>query len=52
MIIKYGSYYISWYNLSTYEFGVDEIDRAYNFSDSEWEKVASELDLKCYEVER
>lgn len=53
MIVKYGNFYITWYNLKTLEFGVSDKERAMWFdSEKQANDIMSELGLQNYTVER
>lgn len=51
MVIKYGSFYISWVNLKEYEFGVDEKHKAGQFTHTQIEQIVTTLGLHNYQVE-
>jgi len=52
MYIKYGRFYISWYNCTTFEFGVDTKDKARQFDTDELKSFVELFGLSNYEVER
>ncbi len=52
MIVKYGTFYISWFSIENYEFGVDEKHKAYWFdNEAHVKRIMGVLGLECYEVE-